>query len=531
MFTKCPSCRTLYRLHQGVADTLGAVACSTCNDVFDCLDSLQATDDDVPPSGDSGSGLEHENIILASREIPLAKPYLKIAPHSPHALTTERPPLLSSDEAAVVHSEHLREKGSAREVIAHFWMGFLGLAWRNLLRNRRRSLFAFVAIAFGVIAVLLAGGFIEWILWALRESAIEAQLGHIQIVREGYFKDGQADPFKYLLPERSANLNAIEKLPSVKVIAPRIYFTGLLSKGDSTVSFLGQGVDPSRELIMSGTSVAITKGHNLDNNQPKGIILGAGLADNIGAQLGDLVVLLGTTAAGGTNAVEARISGVFSTSIKAFDDSALRVPITLARELVKVSGSHVWVVMLHDTELTQATLGTIKKTFTNSADGLEIIPWYELELADFYNKAKQLLSQQVTLVWVVIGLLILLTISNSLLMSVMERTSEIGTLMAIGVRRSVILKLFVAEGLLLGLAGGGWGVAAGLALAHLISKIGIPMPPSPGTTESFMAEIMVTHELVIGGLVLAIGATTIAAVYPAFKASRMEIVNALRYHR
>ena len=185
----------------------------------------------------------------------------------------------------------------------------------------------------------------------------------------------------------------------------------------------------------------------------------------------------------------------------------------------------------HDTNQTQVALETIKKTFASSAGEIEILPWYELELADFYNKAKDLLSQQVTLVWVVIGLLILLTISNSLMMSVMERTSEIGTLMAIGSRRSTVLKLFLAEGLLLGLAGGTCGVALGLGLAQLISKIGIPMPPSPGSTESFVAEIMVTPKLAIGGLVLAIGATTIAAVYPAFKASRMEIVNALRYNR
>ena len=103
--------------------------------------------------------------------------------------------------------------------------------------------------------------------------------------------------------------------------------------------------------------------------------------------------------------------------------------------------------------------------------------------------------------------------------------------MAIGLRRSVILKLFLAEGLLLGLAGGTCGVAVGLALAQLISKVGIPMPPSPGTTMSFDARIVVTFALAMWGLFLAVGATVIAAVYPAFRASQLEIVNALRYNR
>ena len=506
------------------------MACTECDYVFDCFDSLQAAPVIAPSGIAFAPDHAHEQLVLASLGIPLAKPCQKNSVEQLPVVASARPPRLSEIDGRD-HTTNLGKRDRSRGVVARFLSGFLGLASRNLIRNRRRSLFAFAAIVFGVIAVLLAGGFIEWILWALRESSIEAQLGHIQIVHRGYFKDGQADPFNYLLPEKSPNLDAVTKLPSVKVVAPRIYFTGLLSKGDTTVSFLGQGVDPSRELIMSGTSVAITKGHNLDSAQPKGIILGAGLADNIGAKLGDSVVLLATTGSGGTNAVEAKVFGMFSTSIKAFDDSALRVPISLARELVKVSGSHVWVVMLHDTNQTQAALETIKKTFASSSGEIEILPWYELELADFYNKAKDLLSQQVTLVWLVIGLLILLTISNSLMMSVMERTSEIGTLMAIGSRRSTILKLFLVEGLLLGLIGGASGVALGLALAQLISKIGIPMPPSPGSTESFVAEIMVTPKLAIGGLVLAIGATTIAAVYPAFKASRMEIVNALRYNR
>lgn len=527
MFTQCPSCRTLYRLHQGLAATQGAVECTICDGVFDCMDSLHDVADGSYAAAVPGLPLEYEHVTLSRRGIPLAKPYQKIA-LQPVLTAGAARPLQPLDENA--NRATNVDGGSLRGVITRFLTGFLGLAWRNLVRNRRRSLFAFAAIAFGVIAVMLAGGFIEWILWALRESAIEAQLGHIQIVREGYFQDGQADPFQYLLPEKSANLEVIEELPSVKVIAPRIYFTGLLSKGDSTVSFLGQGVDPSRELIMSGTTVVITNGHNLDIKDPRGIILGRGLAGNIGVEPGDSIVLLASTGTGGLNAVDATVSGLFTASDKAFDDSALRMPITLARELVKSSGSHVWVVMLRDTAQTKAVLNTVRTTFRNER-GLEIVPWYELELADFYNKAKQLLSQQVTLVWVVIGLLILLTISNSLMMSVMERTSEIGTLMAIGLRRSVILKLFLAEGLLLGLAGGGCGVGAGLALAQLVSVIGIPMPPSPGTTESFMAEIMVTPKLAISGLVLAVGATTIAAVYPAFRASRLEIVNALRYNR
>ena len=187
--------------------------------------------------------------------------------------------------------------------------------------------------------------------------------------------------------------------------------------------------------------------------------------------------------------------------------------------------------MLQHTFQTQAALNVIKSDLENEAKKFEFIPWYELEAADFYNKAEQLFSRQVTLIWLVIGLLILLSISNTLTMSVMERTSEIGTLMAMGSRRSVILKLFLAEGLLLGVIGGTIGLVIALLLAKIISTIGIPMPPAPGSTEGYSGAIMVTNGLMLGALMLAASVATIAAVYPAYKASRMEIVNALRHNR
>lgn len=116
-------------------------------------------------------------------------------------------------------------------------------------------------------------------------------------------------------------------------------------------------------------------------------------------------------------------------------------------------------------------------------------------------------------------------------MSVMERTSEIGTSMALGYSRKDILKLFVTEGALLGILGGSSGLVLGLVLARVISAIGIPMPPPPGMAWGFTGEILVTWRLTLDALSLAFGTTLLASVYPAWKASRMLIVDALRHSR
>jgi putative ABC transport system permease protein len=208
---------------------------------------------------------------------------------------------------------------------------------------------------------------------------------------------------------------------------------------------------------------------------------------------------------------------------------ALRVPIDLARRLARVEGAHSWVVLLDDTEATAPVLADLRARFPESEAGFQYVPWHDL--ADFYKKVVVLFTAQVDFVRAIIAVIILVSISNTLIMGVLERTAEVGTLMAIGFRRARILRLFVGEGLLLGVLGSALGTAAGLLLARVISAVGIPMPPSPGMDFSYTGEIRVTLGLAAGAFLLAVAAAVLASVYPAWKASRLLIVDALRRAR
>jgi putative ABC transport system permease protein len=157
------------------------------------------------------------------------------------------------------------------------------------------------------------------------------------------------------------------------------------------------------------------------------------------------------------------------------------------------------------------------------------VPWYDL--ADFYNKTAALFSRQVTVLHVIVAIIILLGISNSMMMNVLERTNEIGTAMALGTRRSRILGLFLSEGMLLGVFGGLLGLAGGYFAAKGISAIGIPMPPPPGMSFGYSAGIMVSWLAALQAFVLAVLTTLAASVYPAWRASRLTIVDALRHNR
>src|SRR5438445_716180 len=111
----------------------------------------------------------------------------------------------------------------------------LSLALRNLLRQPRRTAMAIGAVTAGIVALMLANGFIEWVYFDFRESTIHVHLGHLQIVRPGYYVAGKADPFAYLLPAGGPALDIVARQPGVKAIAPRLSLSGLVSHGESTL--------------------------------------------------------------------------------------------------------------------------------------------------------------------------------------------------------------------------------------------------------------------------------------------------------
>lgn len=567
MFTQCPNCQSLFRVTaDNLRTQMGMIRCTQCEHVFNALSALrEAQEIDTSRAEEVGNQLAHvlelgdEQLIdprfLQSQEwfitslgptpadqlgkaddrsvksaanvarLGAAASAIPRGPRPAPARAHAKPVFEESREP--IDEAQLREPLPVRLLRA--LLGQTGaLALRNLTRHRRRTALGIGAIGFGVVALVLAGGFAEWMQWAERESTIHSRLGHIQIVKKGYYENGVADPYAYLIPDSVVNTKRLAMLPHVETVTPRLAFSGLVSKGETTVSFLGEGVAPETEAAVS-KEVIVHDGAPLSSEKPKGIILGKGLAQSLGADVGDSVVLLTTTGSGSVSAVEASVSGIFHTAVKAFDDVALRTPLPLARELAKAEGSHQLIVLLDQTERTDEVLAYLRQLVPAERSALEIVPW--IDLADFYKAVVELFRSQMNFVRTIIAIIIIMSISNTLVMSVMERTGEIGTLMAIGYRRRKVMQLFVSEGFMIGLSGGLVGMTLGWLLAEFISYIGIPMPPAPGMDHGFTAEIRTTGALLVGGFAVAVVSATLASLYPAWKASRLEIVDALRRAR
>ena len=399
----------------------------------------------------------------------------------------------------------------------------LKLALRNLLRQRTRTGLTLAAIVFGVVGLVLSGGFVRDIYVQLGEAVIHSQSGHLQIAREGFFTYGSRKPDEYLIDEAETVAAAVAAHPAVSDVMARVVFSGLVNNGRADVAVAVQGVEPESEAKL-GTHVTVSSGRRLGKADTYAIMLGRGVADALQLGVGDQVALLATMHGGGLNMLDFEVVGTFQTFSRDFDARAAQIPLETARELLDSAGVNTLVATLDETRNTGQVAAALRGEF--AGQGLELLTWPELN--DFYSKTVTLYETQFGGLRLIILVMVLLSVANSVNMGALERLGEFGTMMALGNRHVQILKLIVLENALLGLIGAAIGVLAGVALAWLVSRIGIPMPPPPNADIGYVASIrIVPAELVLAFLVGFV-ATVVASLVPARRLYRTPVIEALR---
>jgi len=403
------------------------------------------------------------------------------------------------------------------------------LAALNLFRNRTRSFLTLTAISFGCASLILAAGYIQDVITQMQESYIRAFLGHIRVVKKGFYEKGLLDPYAYMIPDASSLVQKISAFPGVIAATPRLEFPGLLSTGNSTIPFIAQAVEPDTEQRVT-LNFVIRQGANLVSRDRYGVLLGRGIAETIQAKPGDKVTLLVTTARGGMNAMDVTVKGIFHTASKDFDDRAVRVVLATGQKLLRTNDVHTVTVFLAKTADTDRIRAQLRDLFQKDHLDLDAKPWYDLPEADFVIKVVPFYGVFFGVLQFIIVMMVIFGIFNTINTSVLERIGEIGTLGAIGTSRHAILKLFLAEGFLLGAFGAVVGVIGGVLLARLISWHGIRMPVSPGTTVRWTTRIQVVPSACVSAGVLVIIAAVSSTFYPALKAAKLDIAEALRHN-
>ena len=397
------------------------------------------------------------------------------------------------------------------------------LALRNVFRQKARTALTLSVIGAGVAGLILCGGFVEDALHSLREVTIHSQLGHLQIYKKDFYEKGKRSPFNYLIEKPEEVLAITQAEPEVAATMSRLSFAGILNQGKSDFAILGEGIEPAKEAKL-GSQIQIIQGRNLTGDDRLGIMLGEGVAATTGLAPGDHLNLLLNTNEGALNNLEFQVVGVFRTFSQDYDGRVVRIALPDAKELLGSKAVNAIIVELKDTTQTEAVAASLRAKLDGNR--FEVKTWFEL--ADFYQKTAALYERQFAFLKGIILLSVLLSVVNSVNMTIFERTGEFGTMMALGWRRIPIIRLVLIENLLVGILGSAVGVLLGAALAALINALQIELPPPPNANGGYFAGIRLAPGIVFTAFIVGFLTTPLAALLPARRIARLPVVDALR---
>ncbi|MBI3675354.1 MAG: ABC transporter permease [Proteobacteria bacterium] len=464
------------------------------------------------------------------------------------------------------------------------------IASRSIFRNTRRSLTTMLTIAIGTAATLIFGAYTTFVFYGIETSTVE-RLGHLTVYRQGYFDFGSGNPAIWGIAHYETVLQQISSDPvlsSLTVIATPVQsLAGIVesSASDESRTFLGTGFVPADRDLMKhwdehGTALLRANGTDFDAADSSQGIVGVGLARILGLcaplKLGncpklptgapsdkaasadvaalpsqnfsDLVArdtaddpatankyaridLLAATAGGAPNVVNLAVRHAEPQGVRELDDAYVGMQLPLAQQLVYGRGEHRVtgiVLQLHRTEDMQQARRRLAEIFASRHLDLEVRDFAELN--PFYTQVVNLFGGIFSFIAVIIGVVVLFTVSNAMGMSVVERTDEIGTTRALGVRRSGIRRQFLLEGAMLGFLGATVGVILALAAAYFVNRAGISyVPPAQAEPVPLRLYMFGAPLFIVKVWLTLIVVATLAALLPANRAAKLQIVDALRH--
>ncbi len=461
-------------------------------------------------------------------------------------------------------------------------MNTVALALRNLLRNRRRSLTTLLAMVIGLVAILLFGGYRSNIVHGMETGFVQAS-GHLQIQHTGFFLEGGDNPAAYGIANYARIIDAVQHdpvlAPMLAVVTPSLQLGGIagnFSAGVSRTVIASGFVAEERNRMLGWNDYNVhsyARPLPLAGTSTDTVVIGMGVARKLqlcallhvpechaepaapvatgGGAPADLIALsrqertsapasaenrielLAATARGAPNVASLNVIEARNMGLKAIDDVYLGMHLAQAQRLIygaitpQVTSIQI---QLQHTGQMPAARARLAELLARDFPGapLEILDFRTLN--PMFGQSIQFMNSMFGFIATLIGVIVLFTIGNTMSTAVVERTVEIGTLRAMGLRRSGIRRLFLWEGALLGLIGSAGGMLLALVIAYFINHSGLEWIP-PGYSYAYLILVRIWQDpaLLLVSMFGLVIVTVLSAWWPANRASRMMIVDALRH--
>jgi putative ABC transport system permease protein len=399
------------------------------------------------------------------------------------------------------------------------------LAWRNIWRNRRRSLIVLVAIAIGLVTLAVTDSVYNGVMVQMFEDQVGTHVTHLQVHRAG-FNDNKV--IQNWLPDRERVDSLLRTDPRIKAHSPRIVAFGIASSAANSSGISIVGVDPEAERTVTTIARSVISGTYLKPGE-RTTLISRRLAEKLDVRLGDKVVVMATTLDGDVGADVFRVCGLFETTSSEFDRAYLYIPLAYAQGMLGL-GDRIteYAALMHDPSMAPEARDRLRNALGHEYEALsyaELIPMM-MQLLDIFK-------QSMIIYYLIIGIATMFGIVNAQLMSVYERTRELGILMATGMKNRSIVGMILLEAFFLSLLGTVIGLAVGLGISFTLAYTGIDLSIyAEGLTligASSTIYPAVSIEGILNGLTIIPVIAVIAALYPALRAIRLEPVRAIQY--
>ncbi len=400
------------------------------------------------------------------------------------------------------------------------WFKF---AVQNTLRNRRRSLVTASIAGLGTAGILLAGGFALSTYQGLSEMAARST-GHIIVAKPNQFDKDEDTPLQHGLDDADTLRASLLADPQVRQVLPRVEFSGLISNGDKSTVMMATGIDPDSEFAVKGPFLTVTAGEVLGNEakEPE-VMLGEGLAKSLKAKPGSSLTLLASTTDGALNAMDVRVKGLFSTGVPDMDKRFVYTDIATAQKLLNTKRVSSLGIFLARMEMTEAAQQRVAAAHPQ----LKVQTW--LDQAFFYKAVKDLYNRIFGAMGLIIGLIVVFVVTNAMVMAIIERTREIGTLRAMGTLPSQLLASLGLEGMVLGGVGAVAGAVLAITVTVFLLVVPFDMPPPPGQTKGYPLIITFDVWMYLATMLSMVFLTVLASTWVARKTVNMPVVDALAH--
>ncbi|HQW28114.1 MAG TPA: FtsX-like permease family protein [Verrucomicrobiales bacterium] len=411
-------------------------------------------------------------------------------------------------------------------------MTWFSLALRNLLRNTRRSITTIAAVALGYAAINILAGFSAYMFASIEDAHIYEQINaHIQIWKKGARDYGGADPGAYLITaeEFAAIKEFAAKDKRILLAAGLLEVKGNLDYNGTPGFFIGQAMVPEEKDAIHTRSTALRsadgstyKGKPITRETPDGIAITTGMAENMDLDIDSSVILMAPSINGQMNAIDARIFQISDVASEALDNRYLFMPLELAQSLYDTTSISCVRIMLGSGADTDAVVASLRDRFPES--DWEVVPWYHV--SKLYLRTKHMFDIIFGLVFAIITTIVTMSVLNTIGMAVVERTKEIGTLRAIGLKGPGVITLFGIESALLGIIGAFSGLIITVCLA-LATGLLKPTWEPPVTAREIVWEIRILPGYLLTTFLILVVFTSLAAIAPARRAAKQSIVDSL----